>query len=90
MCIRDRVRAQMASKYPARARELPDQVPMGQAVHNLRGLREGMKGLCRRKAPGSGGLRPEFLVVLGERLEAHHMALLSLSTSSSSVVRVGQ
>ena len=71
-----RVRAQMASKYPARARELPDQVPMGQAVHNLRGLREGMKGLRKRTAPGSGGLRPEFLIVLGEKLEAYHMALL--------------
>ena len=66
----------MASKYPARARELPDQVPMGQAVHNLRGLREAMKGLRRRTAPGSGALRPEFLVVLGEKLEAHHMSLL--------------
>ena len=70
------VREQMARKYPARVRELPDEVPLGQAVPHLRGLREGLKGLGRRRAPGSGGLRAEFLKVLGESLEAQQMALL--------------
>ena len=70
------VREQMARKYPTRVRELPDEVPLGQAVPHLRGLREELKGLGRRRAPGSGGLRAEFLKVLGESLEAQQMALL--------------
>jgi hypothetical protein len=67
---------QMAAKYPAREQELPARVLKGEACSNLRGLREGLKALKRRRSPGSGGLRPEFLRVVGERMEAEHMSLL--------------
>ena len=72
----EEVRQQMASKYPARGRELPRQVVKGRAVPNLKGLREGLTKLARRRAPGTGGLRPEFLIVVGERMDAQHMRLL--------------
>lgn len=70
------VRQQMAAKYPAREQELPARVAKGEAVSSLRGLREGLKALKRRRSPGSGGLRPEFLRVVGERMEEEHMKLL--------------
>ena len=70
------VKEQMASKYPPREMEMPTRVIKGQAVSHLRGLREGFKALRKRKSPGAGGLRPEFLQVVGEKLEADQMRLL--------------
>ena len=70
------VRQQMAAKYPAREQELPARVIKAEAVSNLRGLREALKALKRRKSPGAGGLRPEFLQVVGERMEGEDMRLL--------------
>ena len=70
------VRRQLASKYPERVHELPARVFKGEAVVNMRGLREGLKSLRRRRSAGSGGLRPEFLRVVGEKMEADHMRLL--------------
>ena len=71
-----RVKEQMANKYPPREIEVPLKVIKGQAVSNLRGLREGIKALRKRKSPGAGGLRPEFLHVVGQKLEADQMRLL--------------
>ena len=70
------VRRQLAAKYPERVHELPARVFKGEAVVNMRGLREGLKSLRRRRSAGSGGLRPEFLRVIGEKMEADHMRLL--------------
>ena len=70
------VRQQMAAKYPPREADLPDRVYRGEAVSNLRGLREGLKSLRKRRAPGAGGLRPEFLRVVGERMDGEQMKLL--------------
>ena len=67
---------QMADKYPARNQELPARVVKGEAVSNLRGLREGLKALKRRRSAGAGGLRPEFLRVVGEKMDGEHMRLL--------------
>ena len=72
----EEVRLQMASKYPDRAKELPAQVIKGRAVMNLKGLREGLTKLTRKRAPGTGGLRPEFLIVVGRKMDAQHMNLL--------------
>ena len=52
---------QLEAKYPAREHELPARVVKGEAVTNMRGLREGLKNLRKRRSPGAGGLRPEFL-----------------------------
>ena len=66
---------QLEAKYPAREHELPARVVKGEAVTNMRGLREGLKNLRKRRSPGAGGLRPEFLRVVGEKMEADHMRL---------------
>ena len=39
-------------------------------------LKETLLSLEPGTAPGSGGLRPEFLIALGERMEAEELALL--------------
>ena len=70
------VLAQVAAKYPARGRPLPDKVPKGQPVEHLRGLRDSLKALLPGSAPGCGGMRPEFLRVLGEDMEEEDMVLL--------------
>ena len=70
------VLAQVAAKYPARGRPLPDKVPKGQPVEHLRGLRDRLKALLPGSAPGCGGMRPEFLRVLGESMEEEDMILL--------------
>ena len=70
------VLAQVAAKYPARGRPLPDKVPKGQPVEHLSGLRDSLKALLPGSAPGCGGMRPEFLRVLGEEMEEEDMAIL--------------
>ena len=67
------VLAQVAAKYPARGRPLPDKVPKGQPVEHLRGLRDSLKALLPGSAPGCRGMRPEFLRVLGEGMEEEDM-----------------
>ena len=71
-----RVREQLERKNPPRRRELPHSVTKGEAVPNLRGLREGLLNLRRLGSPGTGGLRPEYLITLGEDLQAPQMELL--------------
>ena len=70
------VLAQVAAKYPARGRPLPDKVPKGQPVEHLRGLRDSLKALLPGSAPGCGGMRPEFLKVIGEDMEEEDMLVL--------------
>ena len=70
------VQAQVAAKYPARGRPLPARVPRGQPVDHLRGLRDELKGLEPGTSPGCGGMRPEFLRVVGEAMEEEDMVLL--------------
>ena len=73
------VRNTLRSKFVERVRPLPNSVFQGQAVDEVGGLRELFGDLERGKAAGPGGMRPEFLVVLGqvlgeedmERLERH-------------------
>ena len=71
-----RVKEQLERKNPPRVRELPPSVAKGEAVPNLRGLREGLLNLRRLGSPGTGGLRPEYLITLGEHLQAPQMELL--------------
>ena len=68
----------MATKYPERSTVFPATVVKGRTVEHLRGLRESFLKMSKRrgKAPGTGGLRGEFLQVLGELLGDEHMGML--------------
>ena len=70
------VLAQVAAKYPARGRPLPARVPKGQPVEHLRGLRDSLKALLPGSSPGCGGMRPEYLRVVGDDMEEDDMILL--------------
>ena len=70
------VMAQVAAKYPPRGRPLPARVPKGQPVEHLRCLRDRLKALQPGSAPGCGGMRPEYLRVLGNYLEEPDMMIL--------------
>ena len=70
------VLAQVAAKYPERGRPVPPRVPKGQPVEHLRGLRDSLKALQPGSAPGCGGMRPEYLRVLGDEMEEEDMMLL--------------
>ena len=70
------VQAQVAAKYPPRRRPLPDRVPRGQAVEHMRQLRDNLKALQAGSSPGCGGMRPEYLRVVGEVMEEADMNIL--------------
>ena len=74
----EQIKAQMAAKYPERSTAFPARVVKGRTVEHLRGLRENFLNMSKRrgKAPGTGGLRGEFLQVLGELLGDEHMGML--------------
>ena len=72
----ERVRAQLATKYPARGRAMPDTVRKDSPVSNLAGLRDSLQKLEKGVSPGSGGLRPEFLKTLAEVMNDQQMGLL--------------
>ena len=59
-------KAALASKYPGRGKEMPQSVSKGQAVDTMRTLRDSFLALKAGVAPGTGQLRPEFLVTLAE------------------------
>ena len=61
-----RVKASMEAKYPDRGKEMPARVSKGQCVDTMRTLREPLLALKRGVAPGTGQLRPEFLITLAE------------------------
>ena len=67
---------QLREKYPDRVRDLPGRVEKGYCVDGFKGLREDLLGLEKGVAPGTGGLRNEYLNVLGERMTNVQMNLL--------------
>ena len=79
------VQATLQSKFPDRQRPMPATVTRGQIVDNLGGLKDALLELEPGTAPGVGGMRPEFLIILGklmseadmERLEEHGMNSLN-------------
>ena len=66
---------QVKLKYPNRGRPLPENVSWGRPVESLNCLRESLLQLERGKSPGAGGLRSEFLIVLGEMMTNNQMEL---------------
>ena len=61
-----RSKSALQSKYPARGRSMPLLVTKGHAVDSMMSLREAFLTLREGVAPGTGQLRPEFLVALAE------------------------
>ena len=59
-------KAALASKYPPRTKEMPASVTRGQCVDTMRNMRDSWLALKGGVAPGTGQLRPEFLVTLAE------------------------
>ena len=53
-------------KYPERSREVQQTVTKGAPVDSFRGLKFALLSLKGGVAPGTGGLRPEFLTTLAE------------------------
>ena len=70
------VRAELQQKFPDRRYPLPDAVPKIKPIEKFRGLRESLLSLQPGTSPGSGGMRPEYLIALGERLEQTDLDLL--------------
>ena len=69
------VLAQLKEKFPARQDVLPASVPMHTPIDSFIGLRESLlsQDANRGSSPGSGGMRPEYLVALGERLNEREL-----------------
>ena len=59
-------RDSLKSKYPVRGRKLQSSVTKGTAVESFRTIQNALMNLKGGVAPGTGGLRPEFLLKLTE------------------------
>ena len=68
------IRQQLEAKYPERGR--PESVVRGEALHSMSGLRDEMTSLVSGKAPGCGGLRPEYLLMIGRLMSQEGMQRL--------------
>ena len=67
---------QVKRKFPAREVPLPDQVSRHKAIDSFRDLRGSLLSLDAGISPGSGGIKNEYLVALGERMEDEGIKLL--------------
>ena len=70
------VREQLRSKYPEGRGGMPEDLRKSTPVEHLRGLRENLRSLDKTTAPGTGGLRPAYLITLAELMEADQMSKL--------------
>ena len=70
------VRAQLRAKYPDRVKPLPHRVTKGDPIPSLAGFRDSLINMKGGISPGCGGLRQEYLVVLGRQLSDNDMKLM--------------
>ena len=70
------VREQLKAKYPEGRGGMPLNLGRSAPVEHLRGLRENLLSLDKTTAPGTGGLRPDYLTTLAQLMEADQMAKL--------------
>ena len=70
------VKDQLSEKFPPRQRPLPDTVSNIKPIDSFRNLRSSLLSLNPGTAAGSGGLRNEYLVAMGERMEDQELNLL--------------
>ena len=68
--------AGLRSKYVARSRDLPATVTKGQPLERVVGLKDALLNLGTGTAPGTGGMRGEFLTCLAEVWQETEMARL--------------
>ena len=69
------VKDQLMEKFPPRQRTLPDTVAKIRPIDSFRNLRGSLLALNPGTAAGAGGIRNEYLIALGERMEDHEMKL---------------
>ena len=75
--IRDQaVKDQLAQKFPPRQRPLPEIVSNIKPIDSFKNLRGSLLSLNPGTAAGSGGLRNEYLVALGEKMQDQEVNLL--------------
>ena len=70
------VQEQLRAKFPPRKKLLPRAVTKMSPMDQFKNLRGTLLSLSLAVAPGSGGLRNEFLVALGERMDNDEMKQL--------------
>ena len=70
------VKDQLAEKFPPRQRPLPETVSNIKPIDSFKNLRSSLLSLNPGTAAGSGGLRNEYLVAMGERMEDQEINLL--------------
>ena len=70
------IRDQLEVKFPPRRHELPRSVKKGSPIESFRDLKSSLLTLSPGTAPGCGGLRNEFLTVLGDKFSAEDLAML--------------
>ena len=75
-CKDPAIQAQLSEKFPPRSHRLPASVSKCQPIDSFRDLRQSLLSLQAGVSPGSGGLRNEYLVALGERMEDGDIKLL--------------
>ena len=56
----------LKSKYPPRGRQIPHEIKKGMPVDSMKAIKYAFKNQKQGVSPGTGGLRPEFLVCLAE------------------------
>ena len=67
---------QLRRKFPDKKRELPNTVPKHKPIDSFVDLRANLLLLPLSVGPGSGALRNEYLVALGERMSNEEIKLL--------------
>ena len=67
---------QLKSKYPGRVVKVSDSVAQAEPLLHLKGLHQSLKALDKGVSPGTGGLRPEYLVTLAEVMDGGKMSFL--------------
>ena len=67
---------QLRAKYPERKRALPHSVKKADPVPGLPNLRDALTNMKGGISPGCGGLRQEYLTILGRHLSAESMGQL--------------
>ena len=70
------VKAELQEKFLPRRHPMPISVKEVEPIESFRGLRESLLSLEPGKSPGCGGMRPEYLIALGDRLDDRGMMLL--------------
>ena len=70
------IRTQIEKKFPPKTHDLPAFVSKTTPIERFKDLRRSLLSLEPGKAPGCGGLRPEYLMVLGEAMDGEEISLL--------------